>query len=141
VHFTRAQRSGSGFDQVLADSRDMVAAGCKKVSFSLASEEEFFETTPQSFFKELPPPPKVSGHLRGRRGRQSGKEARVLRGSTSFSCLAPIHPSAWKGCSKKFACKAAKRVVRKRGGVTAHNTKITRLGDTHRFCGAASFLM
>jgi hypothetical protein len=140
VHFTRAQTDGSGFDRVLADSKDVVAADCEKVSFSLASEEAFFETIPQSFFKELPPPPKVSGYLRGRRGRQSWKEARVLRGSAPFSCPAPIHPSAWKRCSQKFAVRAAKQVVWKRAGLTAINTKITRLGDTHRFCGAASFL-
>jgi hypothetical protein len=140
VHFTRAQTGGSGLDQVLVDSKDMVASDCENVSFSLASEEAFFETIPQSFFKKLPPPPKVSGYLRGRRGRQSRKEVRILKGSVSFSCPAPIHLSAWKRCAQKFAGRATKLVVWKRGGLPAKNTKITRLGDTHRFCGAASFL-
>jgi Ca2+-binding RTX toxin-like protein len=48
---------GSGFDQVLADSKDVVAADCEKVLIGLASEEEFFAAIPQSFSKELPPNP------------------------------------------------------------------------------------
>jgi Ca2+-binding RTX toxin-like protein len=48
---------GSGFDQVLADSKDVVAADCEKVLIGLASEEEFFEAIPQSFEKGLPPNP------------------------------------------------------------------------------------
>ena len=53
----------------------MVGTDCEKVSFGLASDEAFFETIPQSFFKVLPPLPKVSGYFRVRRGRESGKEA------------------------------------------------------------------
>jgi Ca2+-binding RTX toxin-like protein len=48
---------GSGFDRVLADSKDVVAADCEKVLTGLASEEEFFEAIPQSFDKGLPPNP------------------------------------------------------------------------------------
>ena len=47
---------GSGFDRVLADSKDVVASDCEQVSLNL-SDQEFFETVPQSFFEGLPPPP------------------------------------------------------------------------------------
>jgi len=47
---------GSGFDRVLADSKDAVASDCEQVSMNL-SDQEFFETVPQSFFEGLPPPP------------------------------------------------------------------------------------
>ena len=45
---------GGGFDRVLADSKDVVAADCEKVWFGLASEEAFFGTIPQSFEQGLP---------------------------------------------------------------------------------------
>jgi RTX calcium-binding nonapeptide repeat (4 copies) len=47
---------GSGFDRVLADSKDVVASDCEQVSMNL-SDKGFFETVPQSFFEGLPPPP------------------------------------------------------------------------------------
>ena len=47
---------GSGFDRVLVDSKDVVASDCEQVSMNL-SDQEFFETVPQSFFEGLPPPP------------------------------------------------------------------------------------
>ncbi len=48
---------GGGFDRVLADRKDVVAADCEKVLIGLAFEEEFFEAIPQSFSKGLPPNP------------------------------------------------------------------------------------
>ena len=47
---------GSGFDRVLVDSKDVVASDCEQVSRNL-SDQEFFETVPQSFFEGLEPPP------------------------------------------------------------------------------------
>jgi hypothetical protein len=47
---------GSGFDRVLVDSKDVVASDCEQVSMNL-SDQEFFETVPQSFFEGLEPPP------------------------------------------------------------------------------------
>ena len=47
---------GSGFDRVLVDSKDVVASDCEQVSMNL-SDQEFFETVPQSFFEGLEPFP------------------------------------------------------------------------------------
>ena len=47
---------GSGFDRVLVDSKDVVASDCEQVSRNL-SDQEFFETVPQSFFEGLAPFP------------------------------------------------------------------------------------
>jgi len=47
---------GNGFDRVLVDSKDVVASDCEQVSMNL-SDQEFFETVPQSFFEGLEPPP------------------------------------------------------------------------------------
>jgi Ca2+-binding RTX toxin-like protein len=47
---------GSGFDRVLVDSKDVVASDCEQVSMNL-SDQEFFETVPQSFFEGLAPFP------------------------------------------------------------------------------------
>ena len=47
---------GSGFDRVLVDSKDVVASDCEQVSLNL-SDQEFFETVPQSFFEGLAPFP------------------------------------------------------------------------------------
>ena len=47
---------GSGFDRVLADSKDVIASDCEQVSINL-SDQEFFETVPQSFFEGLEPFP------------------------------------------------------------------------------------
>ena len=47
---------GRGFDRVLVDSKDVVASDCEQVSRNL-SDQEFFETVPQSFFEGLEPPP------------------------------------------------------------------------------------
>ena len=47
---------GDGFDWVLADREDFVAPDCERVSFGL-SDEEFFDTVPQSFWEGLAPFP------------------------------------------------------------------------------------
>jgi len=47
---------GNGFDRVLVDSKDVVASDCEQVSTNL-SDQEFFETVPQSFFEGLEPFP------------------------------------------------------------------------------------
>ena len=46
---------GSGFDRVLADSKDVVAPDCEKVSIGPAGADEFFNSIPQSFIEGLPP--------------------------------------------------------------------------------------
>ena len=46
---------GSGFDRVLADSKDVVAPDCEKVSIGPAAADEFFNSIPQSFIEGLPP--------------------------------------------------------------------------------------
>jgi Ca2+-binding RTX toxin-like protein len=46
---------GSGFDRVLADRKDVVARDCERVVIGLASQEEFFNSIPQSFFEGLHP--------------------------------------------------------------------------------------
>src|SRR5918997_1034463 len=55
---------GSGFDRVIADRADRVAAGCEKVVIVHGSLEDifrqadrFFESIPGSFFRGLPPNP------------------------------------------------------------------------------------
>ena len=48
---------GSGSDRVLADRKDAVARDCEKVFVGLDSVEEFFESIPRGFFRELPPFP------------------------------------------------------------------------------------
>ena len=45
---------GSGFDRVIADRTDVIAPDCERVFFGLASEEEFFESIPESFWEGLP---------------------------------------------------------------------------------------
>jgi Tol biopolymer transport system component len=42
-----------GFDRVLTDSKDVVAADCERVTSDL-TDRQFFETIPQSFFEGLP---------------------------------------------------------------------------------------
>ena len=46
---------GEGFDRVLADRKDVLADDCEKVFIGLGSEDEFFESIPQSFFAGLHP--------------------------------------------------------------------------------------
>jgi Ca2+-binding RTX toxin-like protein len=46
---------GDGFDRVWADREDLVAPDCERVFFGFASEEEFFESIPESFFEGLHP--------------------------------------------------------------------------------------
>jgi hypothetical protein len=55
---------GSGFDRVLADTKDVVAPDCEKVRIVHGSleevvqqEEQFFASIPPSFFEGLAPPP------------------------------------------------------------------------------------
>ena len=48
---------GGGFDRVLADRKDEVAPDCERLFVGLASEDEFRESIPQSFFEGLPPFP------------------------------------------------------------------------------------
>jgi Ca2+-binding RTX toxin-like protein len=45
---------GRGFDRVLADSEDVVAPDCERVSIGEASIDEFFESIPPNFFPSLP---------------------------------------------------------------------------------------
>ncbi len=47
---------GDGFDRVLADRKDLIAPDCERVSFGL-SDQEFFDTVPQSFWEGLAPFP------------------------------------------------------------------------------------
>src|SRR5215210_3098806 len=46
---------GGGFDRVMVDRKDVVAPDCEKVFFGPASEDEFIESLPQSFFAGLHP--------------------------------------------------------------------------------------
>ena len=46
---------GDGFDRVLADRKDVLADDCEKVFIGFGSEDEFFESIPQSFFEGLHP--------------------------------------------------------------------------------------
>ena len=48
---------GSGFDRVFADRDDTLAPDCERVFIGSGSEDEFFESFPESFFEGLPPPP------------------------------------------------------------------------------------
>ena len=45
---------GRGFDRVLVDREDVVAADCEKVVVGFGSFDAFFESIPQSFFEGLP---------------------------------------------------------------------------------------
>ena len=45
---------GRGFDRVLVDRKDVVAADCEKVFVGLESVDEWFESIPQSFWEGLP---------------------------------------------------------------------------------------
>jgi len=46
---------GGGFDRVIVDRKDVVAPDCEKVFFGPASEDEYLESIPQSFFPGLHP--------------------------------------------------------------------------------------
>ena len=46
---------GDGFDRVWADREDLVAPDCERVFFGFASEERFFESIPDRFFRGLHP--------------------------------------------------------------------------------------
>ena len=46
---------GGGFDRLIVDRKDVVAPDCEKVVFGPGSEDEFIESTPQSFFAGLHP--------------------------------------------------------------------------------------
>jgi Ca2+-binding RTX toxin-like protein len=46
---------GGGFDRVIVDRKDVLAADCEKVFFGLGSEDEFIASIPQSFFEGLHP--------------------------------------------------------------------------------------
>jgi Ca2+-binding RTX toxin-like protein len=48
---------GSGFDRVLADRTDVIAADCERVFFGQRNIRAFFEDIPQSFWEGLPPGP------------------------------------------------------------------------------------
>ena len=48
---------GSGFDRVLADRTDVIAADCERVFFGQRNIGAFFEDIPQSFWEGLPPGP------------------------------------------------------------------------------------
>jgi Ca2+-binding RTX toxin-like protein len=48
---------GDGFDRVLADRTDVIAADCERVFFGQRNIGTFFEDIPQSFWEGLPPPP------------------------------------------------------------------------------------
>ena len=47
---------GSGFDRVIADSKDVVAPDCERVSVGLRNVEAFYDSIPQSFWDGLAPP-------------------------------------------------------------------------------------
>src|SRR5215212_10616350 len=47
---------GSGFDRVLADREDTVAADCERVTVGLRNVEAFYDSIPQSFWDGLAPP-------------------------------------------------------------------------------------
>jgi hypothetical protein len=46
---------GEGFDWVIVDTRDVVAADCEKVFVGLGSIDEFKEFIPESFLEGQPP--------------------------------------------------------------------------------------
>jgi Ca2+-binding RTX toxin-like protein len=46
---------GGGFDRVIVDRKDVLAADCEKVFVGLGSEDEFLASIPQSFFEGLHP--------------------------------------------------------------------------------------
>jgi Ca2+-binding RTX toxin-like protein len=45
---------GSGFDRVFADRDDTLGPDCERVFIGSGSEDEFFESFPESFFEGLP---------------------------------------------------------------------------------------
>jgi Ca2+-binding RTX toxin-like protein len=45
---------GSGFDRVLADRTDVIAADCERVFFGRSNIDAYFESFPESFFEGLP---------------------------------------------------------------------------------------
>jgi Ca2+-binding RTX toxin-like protein len=48
---------GSGFDRVLADRTDVIAADCERVFFGRRNIGAYFESFPESFWEGLPPGP------------------------------------------------------------------------------------
>jgi Ca2+-binding RTX toxin-like protein len=46
---------GDGFDRVMADGKDVVAANCERVADTQAEVDALFESIPQSFWEGLPP--------------------------------------------------------------------------------------
>ena len=48
---------GDGFDRVMADGKDAVAKDCERVFVGRDSFDEFFDSIPRDFFRELPPFP------------------------------------------------------------------------------------
>ncbi len=46
---------GDGFDRVIVDRRDVVAADCEKVFVGLGSVDGFEESIPESFLEGQPP--------------------------------------------------------------------------------------
>jgi hypothetical protein len=47
---------GPGFDRVIADSKDVVAPDCERVTVGLRNGEAFYDSIPQSFWDGLAPP-------------------------------------------------------------------------------------
>jgi Ca2+-binding RTX toxin-like protein len=45
---------GSGFDRVLADRTDVIAADCERVFFGRRNIDAFFESIPESFYESVP---------------------------------------------------------------------------------------
>src|SRR5215210_7927622 len=45
---------GSGFDRVLADRTDVIAADCERVFFGRRNIDAYFQSFPESFFEGLP---------------------------------------------------------------------------------------
>jgi hypothetical protein len=45
---------GSGFDRVLADRTDVIAADCERVFFGQRNIDAFFESIPESFYESVP---------------------------------------------------------------------------------------
>ncbi len=52
---------GSGFDRVLADSKDVVAPDCERVFVGFDSAVRFYRSIPESFWEGLPPYPGHEG--------------------------------------------------------------------------------
>ena len=46
---------GDGFDRVLADGKDVVAADCERVADTQSEVDALFGSIPQSFWEGLPP--------------------------------------------------------------------------------------